>query len=103
MITNLFSAIPYLGGDFVIWLWGGLAVDSATLTRFFAFHFLLPFIIAALAFVHLVFLHETGSNNPLGVNSNLDKSPLHPYFLYKDLFGLIIFSIGLFIIVFFFS
>lgn len=103
VITNLFSAIPYLGGDFVIWLWGGLAVDSATLTRFFAFHFLLPFIIAALAFVHLVFLHETGSNNPLGVNSNLDKSPLHPYFLYKDLFGLIIFSIGLFIIVFFFS
>lgn len=102
VITNLFSAIPYLGGDFVIWLWGGLAVDNATLNRFFAFHFLLPFIIAALVIVHLVFLHETGSNNPLGTNSNLDKLSLHPLFLIKDLLGLLVFLWGFITIVFFY-
>lgn len=101
VITNLFSAIPYLGGDFVIWLWGGLAVDNATLTRFFAFHFLLPFLIAALVIVHLIFLHETGSNNPLGLNSNLDKLSLHPGFLMKDLFGALLFVLGLRVVVFF--
>lgn len=95
VITNLFSAIPYIGGDIVTWLWGGFAVDNATLTRFFAFHFLVPFIVAALVIVHLLFLHQTGSNNPLGVNSNKDKIPFHPYFSYKDLFGffVIIFSL----------
>ncbi len=102
VITNLFSAIPYLGGDFVIWLWGGLAVDNATLTRFFAFHFLLPFLISAIVLVHLVFLHETGSNNPLGLNSNLDKLTLHPSFLVKDLFGALIFLSGFLRVVFFF-
>ena len=86
----------------MIWLWGGLAVDNATLNRFFAFHFLLPFIIAALVIVHLVFLHETGSNNPLGTNSNLDKLSLHPLFLIKDLLGLLCFLSGLIIIVFFY-
>ena len=88
VITNLFSAIPYLGGDFVLWLWGGFAVDNATLTRFFAFHFLVPFIVAALAIVHLLFLHQTGSNNPLGLSSQADKIPFSPYFVYKDLFGI---------------
>nr|BAZ96072.1 cytochrome b [Takifugu rubripes]BAZ96113.1 cytochrome b [Takifugu rubripes] len=87
VITNLLSAIPYVGNTLVQWVWGGFSVDSATLTRFFAFHFLLPFIVAAAAIVHLIFLHETGSNNPLGLNSNADKIPFHPYFSYKDLLG----------------
>jgi len=88
VITNLFSAIPYLGTDIVYWLWGGFAVDNATLTRFFALHFLLPFIISGLSIVHLLFLHTTGSSNPLGLNSNLDKVRFHPYFSYKDLLGI---------------
>lgn len=87
VITNLLSAIPYLGNDLVQWLWGGFAVDNATLTRFFSFHFLLPFIIAATTIIHLLFLHQTGSNNPLGINTNINKIPFHPYFTYKDLVG----------------
>nr|ALO70395.1 cytochrome b [Bolitobius castaneus] len=87
VITNLLSAIPYLGMNIVQWLWGGFAVDNATLTRFFTLHFLLPFIVAAMVMIHLLFLHQTGSNNPLGVNSNIDKIPFHPYFSFKDLFG----------------
>nr|YP_004347625.1 cytochrome b [Omegophora armilla]BAK10041.1 cytochrome b [Omegophora armilla] len=87
VITNLLSAIPYVGNTLVQWVWGGFSVDNATLTRFFAFHFLLPFIIAAVTVVHLIFLHETGSNNPLGLNSDTDKIPFHPYFSYKDLIG----------------
>nr|YP_009995452.1 cytochrome b [Ochthebius nobilis]QNP09881.1 cytochrome b [Ochthebius nobilis] len=89
VITNLLSAIPYLGMTIVQWLWGGFAVDNATLTRFFTLHFLMPFIIAALVMIHLLFLHQTGSNNPLGTNSNIDKIPFHPYFSYKDIFGFI--------------
>ncbi len=87
VITNLFSAIPYLGGDVVIWLWGGFAVDNATLTRFFRFHFLLPFLLSALVLIHLVFLHETGSNNPLGFGASSDKVSFYPYFILKDLYG----------------
>nr|YP_010288399.1 cytochrome b [Polypedilum nubifer]UKO31615.1 cytochrome b [Polypedilum nubifer] len=87
VITNLLSAIPYLGTDLVQWLWGGFAVDNATLTRFFSFHFLFPFIIVAFTMIHLLFLHQTGSNNPLGINSNTDKIPFHPYFSFKDIFG----------------
>nr|AFQ62345.1 cytochrome b [Teredus cylindricus] len=90
VITNLLSAIPYLGSTIVQWLWGGFAVDNATLTRFFTFHFLLPFIISALVMIHLLFLHQTGSNNPLGTNSNIDKLPFHPYFSFKDILGFII-------------
>nr|YP_009754001.1 cytochrome b [Cheirotonus gestroi]QIT06610.1 cytochrome b [Cheirotonus gestroi] len=90
VITNLVSAIPYLGTSIVQWLWGGFAIDNATLTRFFTLHFLLPFIITALVMIHLLFLHQTGSNNPLGTNSNLDKIPFHPYFTYKDMFGFLI-------------
>nr|YP_008994050.1 cytochrome b [Cheirotonus jansoni]AGG19637.1 cytochrome b [Cheirotonus jansoni] len=90
VITNLVSAIPYLGTTIVQWLWGGFAIDNATLTRFFTLHFLLPFVIAALVMVHLLFLHQTGSNNPLGTNSNLDKIPFHPYFTYKDVFGFLV-------------
>nr|YP_009945250.1 cytochrome b [Leptopeza flavipes]QOE17375.1 cytochrome b [Leptopeza flavipes] len=90
VITNLLSAIPYLGPDLVQWVWGGFAVDNATLTRFFTFHFILPFIVAAMTMIHLLFLHQTGSNNPLGVNSNSDKIPFHPYFSFKDIVGFII-------------
>nr|AVJ52622.1 cytochrome b [Hyperoncus lateritius] len=90
VITNLLSAIPYLGNSLVKWLWGGFSVDNATLTRFFALHFLLPFIIAAFVMIHLLFLHQTGSNNPLGLNSNYDKVPFHPYFSIKDTMGFMI-------------
>nr|ADF28819.1 cytochrome b [Chaetodipus arenarius] len=90
VITNLLSAIPYVGPTLVEWIWGGFSVDKATLTRFFAFHFILPFIIAATAMVHLLFLHETGSNNPLGIPSDSDKIPFHPYYTFKDLLGMII-------------
>nr|WBU93719.1 cytochrome b [Ochotona curzoniae] len=87
VITNLLSAIPYIGTDLVQWIWGGFSVDKATLTRFFAFHFILPFIIAALVMVHLLFLHETGSNNPTGIISDADKIPFHPYYTIKDALG----------------
>lgn len=95
VITNLLSAIPYIGTELVQWLWGGFAVDNATLTRFFSFHFLFPFIIAAFTIIHLLFLHQTGSNNPLGINRNSDKIPFHPYFSYKDIFGFIVILISL--------
>nr|YP_009971810.1 cytochrome b [Chrysocoris stollii]QNH68697.1 cytochrome b [Chrysocoris stollii] len=90
VITNLLSAIPYLGNTMVMWLWGGFSVDNATLTRFFTLHFLLPFIIAAFVMIHLLFLHQTGSNNPLGLNSNYDKMPFHPYFSIKDTLGFMV-------------
>lgn len=99
VITNLLSAIPIIGTDIVQWLWGGFAVDNATLTRFFALHFLLPFVLVALVIIHLLFLHQTGSNNPLGINRNLDKIPFHPYFSIKDLFGFIIILIRLTVLV----
>nr|YP_010956730.1 cytochrome b [Entomacrodus strasburgi]WMY89823.1 cytochrome b [Entomacrodus strasburgi] len=87
VITNLLSAFPYIGNTLVQWIWGGFSIDNATLTRFFAFHFLFPFVIAAVTVVHLIFLHETGSNNPTGLNSDADKISFHPYFSYKDLLG----------------
>nr|YP_010531305.1 cytochrome b [Mileewa sharpa]UXX17564.1 cytochrome b [Mileewa sharpa] len=85
VITNLLSAIPYVGSMLVNWIWGGFAVDNATLSRFFSLHFLMPFIISMLTIIHIFFLHSTGSNNPTGMNSNLDKIPFHPYFSIKDL------------------
>nr|QWS05517.1 cytochrome b [Melanocharis citreola] len=87
VITNLLSAIPYIGQTLVEWAWGGFSVDNPTLTRFFALHFLLPFAIAGLTLVHLTFLHETGSNNPLGIPSDCDKIPFHPYYTTKDILG----------------
>lgn len=90
VITNLLSAIPYIGPILVEWIWGGFAVDNATLNRFFAFHFLLPFVVAALSAVHLLFLHQTGSNNPLGLDRNADKVPFHTYYTTKDSVGFII-------------
>nr|APB02942.1 cytochrome b [Quasipaa boulengeri] len=87
VITNLLSAAPYIGTDLVQWIWGGFSVDNATLTRFFSFHFILPFIIAGASMIHLLFLHQTGSSNPTGLNQNLDKVPFHSYFSYKDILG----------------
>nr|ATL76503.1 cytochrome b [Stylotermes sp. Chi-131] len=90
VITNLLSAMPYIGKEMVQWVWGGFAVDNATLTRFFTLHFMMPFIIAAATMIHLLFLHQTGSNNPLGLNKNTDKIPFHPYFTTKDILGFMI-------------
>ena len=92
VITNLFSALPYIGRELVAWMWGGFAVRGPTLTRFFSLHFLIPFVAAALSGVHLLFLHQTGRRNPLGVTRNFDKVRFHPYFRTKDLFG---FFVGL--------
>lgn len=100
VITNLASAIPVVGEEIVIWLWGGFSVRNATLTRFFTLHFLLPFIITAFVLVHLLFLHDTGSSNPLGLNRNLDKRPFHPYFTVKDVLGGISFFICFLVICF---
>nr|AFU48919.1 cytochrome b [Microtus duodecimcostatus x lusitanicus] len=102
VITNLLSAIPYIGTTLVEWIWGGFSVDKATLTRFFAFHFILPFIITALVLVHLLFLHETGSNNPTGLNSDADKIPFHPYYTIKDLLGVLVLLMAFMILTLFF-
>nr|ABI85262.1 cytochrome b [Ovis aries] len=101
VITNLLSAIPYIGTNLVEWIWGGFSVDKATLTRFFAFHFIFPFIIAALAMVHLLFLHETGSNNLTGIPSDTDKIPFHPYYTIKDILGAILLILILMLLVLF--
>nr|AEI52270.1 cytochrome b [Presbytis melalophos bicolor] len=90
VITNLLSAIPYIGTNLVQWVWGGYSIDNPTLTRFFTLHFTLPFIIAAFTTLHLLFLHETGSNNPCGIPSNSDKIPFHPYYTTKDALGMIL-------------
>nr|YP_009365217.1 cytochrome b [Spirula spirula]ARJ60734.1 cytochrome b [Spirula spirula] len=90
VITNLVSAIPYIGEMVVYWIWGGFSVDNATLSRFFCFHFFLPFVLIGMIGIHLLFLHQSGSNNPLGINSNLDKIPFHQYHSYKDLCGFFI-------------
>lgn len=90
VITNLISAVPYLGNELVKWLWGGFSVDNATLTRFFTLHFLIPFIVAIIVIIHLLFLHQRGSNNPVGLNRNYDKIPFHPYFRIKDYIGIIV-------------
>nr|UCL51383.1 cytochrome b [Nothura maculosa]UCL51384.1 cytochrome b [Nothura chacoensis] len=101
VITNLFSAIPYIGQTLVEWAWGGFSVDNPTLTRFFALHFLLPFLIAGISIVHLTFLHESGSNNPLGIISHCDKIPFHPYFSLKDFLGFTLMSLPFFTLAFF--
>lgn len=100
VITNLVSAIPYVGVDIVGWLWGGFSVRNATLVRFYAFHFLFPMLIAVLSLVHLLYLHETGSSNPLGVRSDCDTVKFHPYFSVKDLVGFCVmwFLLGLIVL-----
>nr|YP_010838236.1 cytochrome b [Clavisyllis tenjini]WGF21045.1 cytochrome b [Clavisyllis tenjini] len=101
VITNIFSAIPYIGKVLVSWLWGGFSVANPTLIRFFAFHFILPFLISALASIHLMFLHQSGSKNPLGLQSSMTKIPFHPYYSLKDLTGIMILLFCLLFIAFF--
>ena len=96
VITNLFSAIPIVGSSIVEWLWGGFSVDNATLNRFFSLHYLMPFAIAGVTLIHLSLLHREGSNNPIGVNTNVDTIPFYPYFYVKDL-------LAFFILITFFS
>ncbi|HTR17671.1 MAG TPA: cytochrome b/b6 [Acetobacteraceae bacterium] len=93
VITNLFSAIPVVGNDIVTWLWGGFSVDNPTLNRFFSLHYLLPFVIVGVVFLHVVALHITGSNNPLGIDvkSPQDTVPFHPYYTTKDSVGLCVY------------
>jgi len=98
VITNLFSAIPVVGGSIVEWLWGGFSVSNSTLNRFFSLHYLLPFLIAGLTIVHLSLLHTVGSNNPIGINKNIEVTPFYPYFYVKDLLA---FFILLFVFSFF--
>jgi len=102
VITNLLSAIPYLGQILVYWIWGGFSVDNATLNRFFVFHFLTPFIVLAIVILHLFFLHKRGSNNPIGIRRKTFKIPFHPFFSLKDLIGFLIFFIGLLFIICFY-
>jgi len=102
VITNLLSAIPVFGHDLVELIWGGFSVSNATLNRFFSLHYLLPFVLAALAVVHLLTLHEHGSSNPLGVSGNDDRLPFHPYFIFKDLVTIFFFFLVLSIIVCFY-
>ena len=102
VITNLMSAIPWIGQDIVEFLWGGFSVNTATLNRFFALHFLLPFVLAALVLMHLIAYHDVvGSGNPLGISANYDRLPFAPYFLFKDLVTIFLFFIVLSIFVFF--
>jgi len=102
VITNLMSAIPWVGQDIVEFIWGGFSVNNATLNRFFALHFVLPFVLAALVLMHLIALHDTaGSSNPLGISGNYDRLPFAPYFIFKDLITIFIFILILCIFVFF--
>lgn len=91
VITNLLSAIPFLGRVLVEWVWGGFAVSNPTLTRFFALHYLMPFLVLGLVVLHIFFLHLNGSSNPLGVNSNTNKVPFHYYYSVKDLYVVFVF------------
>ena len=91
VITNLLSAIPWIGQDFVEFVWGGFSVSNATLNRFFSLHYLLPFVLAALAAMHQLTLHEHGSSNPLGISGNTDRIPFHPYLVFKDLVTVFLF------------
>lgn len=101
VITNLFSAIPFVGQDIVQWLWGGFSVSNPTIQRFFALHYLVPFIIAALVIMHFIALHVHGSSNPLGITGNLDRLPMHGYFVFKDLITVFVFLIAFSLFVFY--
>lgn len=101
VITNFVSAIPYIGNDVVQWIWGGFSVSNATLNRFFSLHYLFPFVLAMLAAIHVVLLHEHGSNSPIGINPNSDKVPFHTYFTSKDVYGFVLLFILLSILVFY--
>lgn len=101
VITNLFTALPWVGQDIAFWLWGGYSVDQATLGRFYSLHYLLPFIIVAFVCIHLTLLHIDGSTNPLGINTLYDRASFYPYFYLKDLFGLFFFLTVFFYFVFY--
>ena len=101
VITNLFSAIPHAGESLAQWLWGGYSVNNATLNRFFSLHYLLPFAIAGMAVAHLSLLHYSSSNNPLGCSSTMDKIPMYPYFIVKDVFSLLMLAVAFSAFVFF--
>jgi ubiquinol-cytochrome c reductase cytochrome b subunit len=101
VITNMLSAIPWIGQDFVEFIWGGFSVNNATLNRFFSLHFVLPFVLAALAVMHMITLHQHGSSNPLVISSNADKIPMHPYYLFKDLVTIFLFFLLLSLFVFY--
>ena len=102
VITNLLSAIPIFGKDLVELIWGGFSVNNATLNRFFSLHFILPFVLAALAVVHLIALHVHGSSNPNGISGNSDRIPFHPYLTFKDLVTIFLFILILAIMVFYY-
>ncbi len=102
VITNLVSAVPFIGDSIVTWLWGGFSVDNATLNRFFSLHYLLPFVIAAVSLLHITLLHQDGSGNPLGIESKVDKINMFPYFIIKDFFGLSLFFLFFCIFLYFF-
>ncbi len=101
VITNLLSAIPWIGQSLVEFIWGGFSVSNATLNRFFSLHYLLPFVLAALVVMHLIALHTHGSNNPLGITGNLDRLPMHPYFTFKDLVTIFFFILALSFFIFY--
>jgi len=103
VITNLFSAVPLIGDNIVTWLLGGFSIDNPTLNRFYSLHFLIPFIIVGVVFLHIVSLHKVGSNNPIGIDLTLkqEKIPFHPYYTIKDFFGFGVFFIIFSIFIFF--
>ncbi len=101
VITNLISAIPYVGQEIVYWVWGGFSVDNPTLNRFYSFHFLFPFILVFLVILHLVYLHINGSNNPLGIVNNSDLLPFHSYYIVKDILGVLWLILFLIMLVYF--
>ncbi|AMD23033.1 cytochrome b (mitochondrion) [Eremothecium sinecaudum] len=101
VITNLFSAIPLIGNDIVTWLWGGFSVSNPTIQRFFALHYLVPFIILAMVIMHMMALHTHGSSNPLGITGNMDRIPMHNYFIFKDLITVFVFLLVYSLFVFF--
>src|SRR5688500_2625879 len=104
VITNLFGALPIIGESITTWLWGGFSVDNPTLNRFFSLHYLLPFVIVGVVFLHVAALHVTGSNNPLGIDPKgpQDTVPFHPYYTAKDSVGLVAYLAVFAILVFFF-
>nr|YP_008474868.1 apocytochrome b [Meyerozyma guilliermondii]AGS44076.1 apocytochrome b [Meyerozyma guilliermondii] len=101
VITNLLSAIPFIGQDIVPFIWGGFSVSNPTIQRFFALHYLLPFILAALVVMHFMALHIHGSSNPVGISGNMDRIPMHSYFVFKDLVTVFVFIIIFSLFVFF--
>jgi ubiquinol-cytochrome c reductase cytochrome b subunit len=102
VITNLFSAVPFIGDSIVEFLWGGFSVANATLNRFFSLHYLMPFVIAGLVIIHLSLLHHDGSNNPLGIGTNIETISFYPYFYVKDLFAFFILILVFLSFVFFY-